>query len=388
MNKIKNTLFIIMILLTGLIWGFLGGIAFHDRVPPLPFTNERLPVLNQAYYLLRQNGLDEIPADPVLEYGMIRGMIQAYGDPHTYFLEPAQAELVSNSLHGSFGGIGARLGTDEDGYLVLFPYPDSPADQAGILEGDRLLQVEDRPVEPGFNMDQVLAQIRGPVGQEVRITVGSAPDYAPRVYQITRAEIAIPSVANYIHPDEPRLGVIEINLIAESTPTEIQTAVSGLIERGVTHFVLDLRNNGGGLLDSGIECARLFLSEGEVMRMQFNGKQVEVQRVEHPGPLADLPLVVLVNGNSASAAEIIAGALQANQRAQVIGTPTFGKNTIQLVFALRDNSTLNVTSARWWFEGLAFPQEDGRGLMPDILIEEDPNDPGILLHTARQVLFP
>jgi carboxyl-terminal processing protease len=145
--------------------------------------------------------------------------------------------------------------------------------------------------------------------------------------------------------------VLRINIIAEPTPQELLKAVEQLQQRGATHFALDLRDNGGGLLDSGIETVRLFLDEGTVIEQQYKNKSKQRLEVETPGPLVDIPLLVLVNQNTASAAEIIAGALQAHGRASLIGTHTFGKDTIQFVLELSDKSSLQVTTARWWIPG-------------------------------------
>jgi carboxyl-terminal processing protease len=344
-------------------------------------------VLNEAYTILLDNGLENPPEGPGLEYGMIRGMLQAYGDPYSSFAEPVEAELNSNRLQGSFGGIGARMGADLDGNVLLYPYPESPAAAAGIQDGDRLLQVEDLVLIPNNPLDPVLAAVRGPVGKGVTLIVASPPNFEPRRVSVIRQEVTLPSVASYLDLREPRLGVLEINIIAESTSDEVLKAVSQLKEQGATHFVLDLRNNGGGLLVSGVNTARLFLTQGEVMRQQYRDREEEVFRVERPGPLADIPLAVLVNANTASAAEIIAGALQDNDRAPLIGQPTFGKNTIQLVFTLQDGSTMNITAAEWWFSGLEFPRE-GRGLFPDINVPEEDSDPHAAVRAGAAYFFP
>ena len=162
--------------------------------------------------------------------------------------------------------------------------------------------------------------------------------------------------------------MIKVNRIAASTADEIQQAVEELRNQGAASFVLDLRDNPGGLLDAGVEIARLFLKEGIVMEQQYRGQETQTYRVEKPGPLADLPLVVLINQGSASAAEIAAGALQANRRALLVGEPSYGKDTIQLIFDLQDGSSLHVTSGRWWTPGLPGPIT-GVGLQPDLPVE-------------------
>ena len=363
---------------------FLAGYLARDWLHP----TTQLPILNQARDLLLQRGLKSPPPDPALEYGMVHGMVQAYGDPYTIFVEPPQHELETDRLQGSYGGIGVQMSTDPDGYWVLFPFPDSPAQKAGVQEGDRLLAVDDLPVEPGTPTDTIQAAVRGPVGSQVNITVGRAPDYQPQVLSIERAEISLPSVTSRIEPGYPWIGVIDVNLIAASTPDEIQRTALDLQKRGATHFVLDVRDNPGGLLTAGVDIARLFLKDGIVIQQQYRGQEAESYRVEKAGPLADLPLVVLVNQGSASAAEIAAGAIQAHQRAPLIGAQTYGKDTIQLIFELQDKSSLHVTAAHWWVPGLDPPLSSGNGLLPDIFVEAstEANPSDTILQAAIQYL--
>lgn len=374
------TLIILLFTTAGFIAGYLVSPVFKT-------SENNWQILNQAYQILDKNGLKEIPEHPILEYGMIRGMLQAYADPYTIFVEPAQHELESNTLEGKFGGIGVRLGVDSEGHVVLYPLPGSPADTAGIQENDRLIEVDELQVTSETGLDIIQAAIRGKVGHWIKITIARPPDYHLMEFRIKRAEIPLPSVTSHIDPDEPRLGVIEINLIAASTPDEIIKAVKDLNQRGATAFVVDLRDNAGGLLNSGVEIARLFLKSGVIIEQQYKGKEVERFSVEKPGELEDTRMVVLINRNTASAAEIVAGALKANQRAKLVGSPTYGKNTIQLVFDLKDGSSLHVTAARWWVPGLE-PPIDGNGVTPDILIEESGDGgPDVVLLTASRLLF-
>lgn len=342
---------------------FASGYVVHDRIN----ASDSFPIFNQAYKILANHGLKEIPDGPSLEYGMIRGMLQAYDEPYTTFIEPAQHELESDSLNGSFGGIGVQLGNDSEGYWLLYPFPDGPASTAGILEGDRLLAVENMQVSPATPLETIQSAIRGPVGKHVALTIGRPPDFAPVKIAIRRSEIPLPSVTWHLAAGEPRVGILEINLITASTAEEIQRAVKDLQERDAAYFVMDLRDNPGGLLSAGVEIARLFLQEGVIIEQQYRGQPVEVFRVERPGPLIDIPLAVVINQGSASAAEIIAGTLKAHRRAMLVGHPTFGKDTIQLVFDLSDGSSLHVTAAHWWIPGLV-PPLSGNGLQPDINI--------------------
>lgn len=383
MSTFKRAFALTLVLGLFAVAAFTAGFLTHAY---LQGQREPLPVLSQAYGIFVNNALEPIPDTRQLEYGMIRGMIQAYGDPHSSFLEPPQTELQAQTLQGSFGGIGVRLGNDAEGFYVLYPFADSPAQKAGVLDGDRLLKVEALEVNQQTSLDNLQAAIRGPVGQAVALTIARPPQFEVIELSVDRAEILLPSVAWHIEASEPRVGVIEVFVIADPTVGEIQKAVADLQSRGATHFILDLRNNGGGLLESGVNVARLFLSQGTVIEQQYRGRAVETFGVERPGALEEIPLVVLVNGGTASAAEIIAGSLQAQGRAKIVGQPSYGKDSIQLVFNLLDGSSLHVTSARWWVPQLA-PLR-GTGLQPDLTVPLDAAPtPDPFISAAIEALF-
>jgi carboxyl-terminal processing protease len=369
MRLLRAILFNLLVVIA-VMGAFSAGFLYHQQQ-----IGRNFPILQEAYQLLDEHGLKAQPTPPGLEYGMIRGMVQAYDDPYTLFLEPPQNELEGNRLEGRYGGIGADLKPDAQGSFRLYPYLDGPAATAGVLDGDLLLKVDDLVVTQQLPAETVLAALRGPVGETVRLEIGRAAETAPLSMSIEFAEYPLPSVTWRPIPEEPRLGVIQVNLIAASTGDEIQHAVEDLSKRGVTHYALDLRDNPGGLLDSGVDIARLFLKDGLVMEQQYRGREAQRYSVEKPGPLADIPLVVLINQGSASAAEIAAGALKARRRAMVIGEPSYGKDSIQLVFTLQDGSSMHVTSARWWIPGLQETIHEN-GIQPDIPVDTASVAPG------------
>lgn len=363
----KKAVFISLAVLLTLLFSFFSGYFFHAY-----FSNQEnnFPILSQAYQIIKNYALFQLPESSQLEYGMIRGMLQASGDPYAVFLEPVQQELSTNSLEGTFGGIGVEIDRSQENYFLLIPFPNSPAELSGILAGDRLLKVDELIVTNDTSLETIQAALRGPVGELVQVVIGRSPTYQPQILRIRREAIQIPSILKYLEPNHPQIGIIQINLFAKSTPEEVLNAVLDLQGRGASRFILDLRNNGGGLLEPGIDTARLFLNSGIVLQQQYRGQALQSYSVEEPGPLADLQLVVLINQNTASAAEIVAGAIKAQNRAELIGTPTFGKDTIQLVFDLSDRSSIRVTAAQWWIPGLD-PPIGNNGVQPDILIPAD-----------------
>ena len=381
----RNQQFILLLIasILCLTFGFGTGYLVHAY---FPLSGANFPILIEAYTLLDNHGLEDLPSPPAIEYGMIRGMLTAYGDPYSIFVEPVQHELESNKLEGKFGGIGAQLNWDKDGYIILYPFQDSPAAKAGIHEGDRLVGVDDLEIITQTPIETVLAAIRGPEGTQVKIKVARPPAYTVQEFTIKRVIITLPSVTWNLDSDERRLGILKINRIATSTPDEIKHAITDLQKQGASHFILDLRDNRGGLLTAGVNAARLFLSQGVVIQQEYRGQSVETFNVETPGPFIDLPLAVLVNHDTASAAEILAGALKVHKRAGLIGQPTYGKDTIQVVFDLKDKSSLHITSAHWWVPDLE-PPVDGHGLQPDILIPEEAMNSRQIIEKAIEVLF-
>jgi len=183
----------------------------------------------------------------------------------------------------------------------------------------------------------------------------------------------------------PTIGLVNVNIIAETTPDEILKVVEKLQASGADKFILDLRDNGGGLLTAGVETAKLFVNDGIILQQQYRGEEVETFSTNAPGPLRDLPMVVLINSNTASAAEIIAGAIQVHTKAQLIGESTFGKDTIQLIFDLEDDSSLHISAAKWWIPGISPPISE-QGLEPDIRIIQDESELDNYLQAAIQAL--
>jgi carboxyl-terminal processing protease len=381
----KRVFYFYLIFIFGVAVAFGCGYFLH-MIQDQKAATPQFPLLAQAYEILENHAYDDLPMEPELEYGMIHGMVGAYDDPYTRFVEPVQHELASDNLAGKFGGIGANLEQDPDGFVILHPFSDSPASIAGIKDGDRLVRVDDLVITPDIPMDEIVASMRGPEGESVDIEIIRPPDFTSKIFTINRVDFPIPSVTWHLAPAENRLGIIQVNLIAASTPDEIKTAIPELQDRGATHFVLDLRDNRGGLLTTGVDIARLFLTPGIVIEEQYRGQEINPYQVKKVGDFADLPIVVLINENTASAAEIIAGAIQARDRAPLIGTPSFGKDSIQLVFDLADESSLHVTAAKWWVPGLSTPIGEG-GLQPNIGLNIDGVEGDPAISTAIVLFF-
>jgi carboxyl-terminal processing protease len=373
---------IIMFQISLVLAAFTGGMLV-DRW--IGLSKSQFPVLQEAIEILHNHALFDLPSATKLEYSMIRGLVSELGDPYTNFVEPPQHELQSARLAGQYGGIGAFLELDSDGFFLLYPYPDSPALMAGVQDGDQLLAVDGWQITPGTTRDEVEAALHGLEGEKATLVIFRKSLSEQMTFAIRRVSIPIPSVSWNITEENEQVGIVRINVIAKTTPEEIIKAVEDLTTRGVNAYILDLRDNSGGLVEAGVDIARLFLKSGTIIEQQYRGQPVKAYSVERTGELADISMVVFVNGGTASAAEIVAGALQAQGRATIIGSHTYGKDTIQLVFDLKDQSSLHVTAARWWVPGLS-EEHAGKGIVPDIQLPDDQIDSPAILHEAIKFL--
>ena len=377
-----TTLVIFVLVMLGFLAAFLSGFFLNSYFESR--TNE-FPILNQAYNILVNHSSIALAEPPALEYGMIRGLLESSNDPYAVFQEPVQHELESNNLEGSYGGIGVEITVNPEGEFILIPISGGPASDAGIQSGDQLLKIDDLIIIETTNLDQVKAAIRGPTGSTVKIKVFHDQTGKNLEFDITREVIHLPSVSWYIAPGNEDIGILDVHIIADSTAGEIENAVRQLKSGGAKKFILDLRDNGGGLLTAGVDTARLFLEEGIIIQQQYRNQDAETFRVTRPGALSDLPLVILINRNTASAAEIIAGAMKMHDKAILIGENSFGKDSIQLIFDLDDGSSLHVTAAKWWLPGLKPVISEG-GLQPDILVSQHESEIDSILNAAIDYL--
>jgi carboxyl-terminal processing protease len=326
----------------------------------------------EAWHLVESDFLGDIPAMQQVAWGAIRGALNTLDDPHTTFLEPQPRQREKEDLSGRFGGIGAYVSQAEDGSIILDPMPDLPADQAGIQKGDAVIQVDDTAITPDMTVDDVVGLVRGEVGSIVRLTLRREGQAEPIVIEIERQEIPSPSVEWRMLEDADGLGYIRIMRFSGRTPKELQEALQELKSQGLKGLLLDLRGNGGGLFNESIEVASEFLSDGVVLYQVERGAEEKSFPVERGGLYTEGPLALLVDGGTASASEIVAGALQDHGRAVLIGQKTYGKGSVQSVFDLSDGSSVHITSAKWLTPN--GHQINGQGLAPDVevvITEED-----------------
>jgi len=343
--------------------GYVNGVKTERASAPYP-------VLAQVRGLLEQFHLGGLPEQQTLDYGAVRGLLSSLNDPYTIFLEPPSQELETQSLQGEFGGVGVSLRRTEAGEVALSPFPDYPAMQAGIQEGDILIAIDSNQILPDTTLDQISAWIRGLVDSQVKVTFKHGTDTAKEV-TLTRVKVEIPSVTGRILDEDASIGLVAISRFSEKTPAETQAMIADLQAKGAKRIVLDLRGNGGGLLDSGIGTANLFLTDGVIMYEDRQGEAEKTYTVTTAGADATIPLAIIINHGTASAAEILAGALRDRGRGPLIGQTTYGKGSVQLIFELSDHSSVHITNARWFTPKRA--QLDGVGLKPDYEVEPGVN---------------
>ena len=356
--------------------GYLTRELVNGRAASSPAHAEQddLALFQEAWALVEGNFLGALPDSRQVTYGAIRGSLATLDDPYTVFVEPAAREVERERLQGSFGGIGAYITrSEETGQVLLEPIPGNPAEAAGILPGDVLLEVDGRAITDAMTVPEIVNLVKGEKGTTVTLTVRH-PDAAEAVdIAVVRADILLPSVTFRLLEDDSTIGYIALSRFSGESGNEVGAALQELLGQGATRFVLDLRQNGGGLRDAAVDVADHFLNSGPVLYLdsQQEGERVFNATDETLAP--DQPLVVLIDSGTASASEIVAGALRDRERATLIGnSPTFGKGSVQLVFDLSDGSSVHVTSARWLTPNRQ--QLDGEGIAPDILVEVTQDD--------------
>lgn len=351
------------------------GYVLHDSIfkdQPTSEETNSFSLYWEVWHRVEEQFYGVVPREPVSTYGAIKGALATLNDPYTVFIEPEPAAQEKAQLEGQFGGIGAFVRRDEEGRILLEPMRDQPAEQAGLQKDDVLIAVDSTPVTPEMSVDEIVLLIRGEVGTEVVLTVERAGVADPIDITIERAIIETPSVYWRVLEEEPSIGYVQLTSFTERSNGELNQAFEDLSAQGVKAYILDLRRNGGGLLEAAVDVASQFLREGVVVREDRKNEGERVYNVRGGGKALDQPLAVLVDGGTASASEIVAGAIQDYRRAPLIGEKTFGKGSVQLIYELSDNSRLHITVARWFT-----PNDnaiDGKGLSPDIEVlftEED-----------------
>jgi len=299
-----------------------------------------------------------------INQGAIKGMLEELDDPYSSFLKAEDYEIGLTNLEGEFDGIGAHVAIKDDQLTIIAPIAGSPAEQAGILAGDVILEVDGVPTA-GMSLAEAVSNIRGPSGTAVRLLVLHEGDTEPVTVEIIRSKVELSSVFFEMRGD---IAYINITQFSEITDNELAPVIEEINKAGTARgIVLDLRHNPGGLLDTVIEVTSFFIEDGIVVNVVSNQEIVTSLKVQPTSVSTDLPIVVLVDEYSASGSEVLSGALQDHERAVIAGTTTFGKGSVNLFRGLSDGSGMYITTARWSTpDGRLI---EGEGITPDFELE-------------------
>lgn len=303
-------------------------------------------LLDEIHRLISARFVDEIPPEELYQMA-IDGMLENLGDPYTTFLEPRDSEDLRLTTTGNYGGLGVRIDVKDDWITVVQVLPNSPALREGLEVGDRIIEVEGESAE-GWSVDKAVDTLRGEKGAPVNITIARVGVDLPLAIRIVRDVIQVAQAQGFILDDD--IGYVTLRGFSREAKEELIATLDRLVSEGAGGLILDLRRNPGGLLPAGIDVTDLFLERGRpvVETRSRLEEQNYLFRASTEDRYADIPVVVVVDGLSASASEIVAGALQDHDRAVVVGTTTFGKGSVQTLYGLSGNNSMKVTTARWY----------------------------------------
>ena len=353
-------------LLILMVWAFLGWGRIHRVGADIDSTYEKLKLLADVLAIVEKNYVEPVNVGKVI-HGAINGMLETL-DPHSNFMPQEMFKEMQTETRGSFEGLGFEITIRDKILTVVAPIEDTPAFRAGVQSGDQILRIEGKSTRD-MNLLDAVKRLRGPRGTPVTITIMRSGFTEPQEFTITRDVIPIRSVRSRVL--EEGYGYIKINQFIEKTHPDLKKALEQLEgkEGKLKGLVLDLRNDPGGLLEQAVKVTDEFLDSGLIV---YTEGRVEGQKMkfyaQKKDRVRDYPMIVLVNAGSASASEIVAGALQDHGRAVILGTPTFGKGSVQTIIPLEDGSALRLTTARYFTpKGRSI---QAQGITPDIFVAD------------------
>jgi carboxyl-terminal processing protease len=371
---------------TGMMAAVANDGSQPDALKP-PFSVRNMAILRQARAIMELYHVDadKLPGEQKLFYGAIKGMVSAAGDPYTRFVDPSQLKEESIEMEGQYGGVGMYVGQRDGKVLVISPMEGTPAHRAGLKPMDEIVKVNDKVVV-GMPQDEVVNMLRGPAGTKVTVWVRRKGKDEILKFNLVREVIRVKSVRYGLL--DGGYAYVRLAHFTQTSGQEMREAVSWARSKGAKGMVLDLRNDPGGLLNAAVDVASCFLNDGDLV-VSTRGRVERANEamyasggVKYPGPL-----VVLINEGSASASEIVAGALRDHKRAKLVGTKSFGKGSVQTLFNLPDGAGMYVTIARYYTP--SGKMIDKVGLEPDVKVRGEPNeDPkkDVQLKRALEVL--
>ena len=363
----KKTFFLSIVLMLAVLMTSLPMIGCDSKFIPSEVdkkTLQNLPsdfqIESQAWQKLQEYYVDSKALDSKkISQGAVRGMVEAVGDPYTDYYTPQEYQSTMIQLTGVFQGIGASIEKKNNYIVIVAPFTDSPAEKAGLKTGDIILKIDGQSTE-GMNSDVASSKIRGDSGTKVTLSIGREGEKEPFDVTVTRGEIKMDSVKSEMRG---QVAYIKIQQFILPTTDDFKAALSKALAGGAKGIILDLRDNPGGILTQAIDVSSQFLTRGIVVKVVDKNGTESVQKVKSGGMVTDLPVIVLINGGSASASEIVAGALQDNERSKLAGIKSFGKASVQNIVKLDDGSAIKITTAHYYTPNGTFISKTG--LTPD-----------------------
>ena len=344
---------------------FVGTHTVHALSDDMEATYKNLEVFSNVLSIIQQNYVDDVDTQQTIE-GAIRGMLGSL-DPHSSYLKPDDFKELQVETKGSFSGIGIEITVKDDMLTVVSPIEDTPAFKAGIEAGDRIVKIEGESTKD-MSLVEAVKILRGQKGTSVTITIHREGWTDLKDFTIVRDVIPIVSVRSSML--EPGYGYIRVTNFQRNTAQDLQKNLDDLLQEGALKgLVLDLRNNPGGLLDASVKVSDLFLDEGIIVSTKGRLKDQNMEFMAHSGGTQyDFPIVLLINGGTASASEIVAGALQDHKRALILGTQSFGKGSVQTIIPMADGAGLRLTTARYYTPNGTSIQ--ATGISPDVFVPQ------------------
>ena len=374
---------VIIVILVSLALGFAGGFYFNQYKTVLPLGQDIInreadqpqgvdfTLFWKVWNVIQEKYVDQSKLNTQdLVYGAIDGLVKAVGDPYTLFLKPKESADFAQEINGSFGGIGIEIGLRNNLVTVIAPIEGTPAAKAGLLAGDKIIKIGDKSTE-GMSINDAVSQIRGPKGTPVKLTTAREGVAAPKEYSIIRDTIKVPTVRWKMVDAET--AYIQLFVFNRNVDADFDKTAKAITESRAKRIILDLRNNPGGLLDSAVNITSYFLDGDQIVTVEKFGDGKENDfRAAANGRLKNYPLVILINKGSASASEILAGALKDQRGITIIGEKSFGKGSVQQVEELPGKSSVKVTVAKWFTpKGTSI---NDNGIEPDIKVERTEAD--------------
>jgi carboxyl-terminal processing protease len=328
---------------------------------------QSLKIFSEVLSLIETNYVEKVDSQKLIE-GSIHGLLKSL-DPHTSYMTPDVFQEMKIQTSGKFGGLGIEVSVRDGVLTVISPIDGTPAFEAGVLAKDKIVKIEDESTLD-MSLRDAVSLLRGEVGTSVNITIIRNGLKAPLLVNISREVIKVQSVKKKIYDNN--IGYIKIRSFSNNTSSDLDNALSFFRNKNITKLILDVRNNPGGLLNQAVEVSDRFLgNENLIVYTKGRTEEQNMRFTTHnKTEYVDYPMIVLVNGGSASASEIVAGALQDLDRAVVLGTPTFGKGSVQTIIPLSDGSAVRLTTARYYTPSGKIIQENG--IIPDIIMENKP----------------